>query len=118
MNPNSFDQDLAASLRRGREHPVAGFAERVVVAARSDRRRRVVIRWSSVLTAAAACAATILLVRAPSEDALNRQAVALVAREESNQLADLLGLADDLSLLSPVVEKKSNLVDVLGTPGS
>ena len=65
-----------------------------------------------------ACVITMLVMRSPSEDSLNRQTVALVAREESNQLTDLLGLADDLSLLTPVVDKKSSIVEVLTTPGS
>jgi hypothetical protein len=36
---------------------------------------------------------------------LNRQTFALVARDESSQLADLFGAADDLSLLAPVAER-------------
>ncbi|MEI7651477.1 MAG: hypothetical protein WCJ96_05675 [Verrucomicrobiota bacterium] len=116
-NRPSFERDLDASLSRGREVPVVGFAERVVTAVRADRHRRKLIRWSSFATAAAACVVTILLVQSPSEETLNRQTVALVAREESTQLADLLGIVDDLSLLAPVAEK-SSIVDVLATPGS
>lgn len=116
-NRPSFERDLAASLSRSREVAVMGFADRVVTAVRADRRRRNVIRWSSFVTAAAACVATILLVQSPSEETLNRQTIALVAREESAHLADLLGIVDDLSLLAPVAEK-SSIVDVLATPGS
>jgi hypothetical protein len=54
---------------------------------------------------------------APSEEALNRQTLALVARDESAQFADLLGASADLSLLSPAVEK-SSVVEVLNAPGS
>lgn len=118
LNPQPFEKDLTAALSRGREIPVPGFADRVVGAVRLERRRRSVIRWSSVITGAVACVITMLVMRAPSEDSLNRQTVALVAREESNQLTDLLGLADDLSLLTPVVDKKSSIVEVLTTPGS
>ena len=113
---NTFDQELAASLSRGRSVAVPGFADRVVVAVRADRRRRVVIRWSSVATAAAACLVAVLTLSAPSEE-LNRQTLALVARDESAQFADLLGASADLSLLSPAVEK-SSVVEVLNAPGS
>ena len=116
LNRPSFDQELAASLSRGRSLVVAGFSDRVVGAVRADRRRRLVIRWSSVATAAA-CLVAILALSAPSEEALNRQTLALVARDESAQFADLLGAADDLSLLSPAVEK-SSVVEVLNAPGS
>lgn len=112
-----FDQELAASLSRGRSVVVPGFADRVVVAVRADRRRRVVLRWSSVATAAAACLVAVLTLSAPSEEALNRQTLALVARDESAQFADLLGASADLSLLSPAVEKAS-VVEVLNAPGS
>lgn len=115
-NHNAFDQELAASLSRGRTVAVPGFSGRVVEAVRADRRRRIVIRWSSVATAAA-CLVAVLTLSAPSEEALNRQTLALVARDESAQLADLLGAADDLSLLSPAVEKPS-VVEVLNAPGS
>ncbi len=116
-NHNPFDQELAASLSRGRSVAVPGFADRVVGAVRADRRRRVVIRWSSVATAAAACLVAVLTLSAPSEEALNRQTLALVARDESAQFADLLGASADLSLLSPEVEK-SSVVEVLNAPGS
>ena len=43
--------------------------------------------------------------------------LALVARDESTQFADLLGASADLSLLSPAVEK-SSVVEVLNAPGS
>ncbi len=113
----SFDQELAASLSRGRAVAVPGFADRVVEAVRGERRRRVVVRWSSIATAAAACCVAILSLAFPTEASLNRQTLALVARDESSQFADLLGAADDLSLLSPAVDKPS-VVDVLNATGS
>jgi len=118
-NPHhkTFDQELAASLSRGRFVAVTGFADRVVGAIRTDRRRRVVIRWSSIATAAAACLVAVFTIAAPSEEALNRQTFALVAHDESTQFADLLGASADLSLLSPAVEK-SSVVEVLNAPGS
>ena len=118
-NPNhkNFDQKLAASLSRGRSVVVTGFADRVVGAIRIDRRRRFVIRWSSIATAVAACFVAVLSMSAPSEEALNRQTFALVARDESAQFADLLGASADLSLLSPAVEK-SSVAEVLNAPGS
>ena len=100
-----FDQELSATLRRGRAVPVAGFADRVVVAVRAARRRRTIIRWSSALAASAAVFVALLTLPASSEEALNRQTFALVARDESAQLADLFGAADDLSLLTPVTER-------------
>jgi hypothetical protein len=100
-----FDQELAATIRRGRAVSVAGFADRVVVAVRADRRRRTIVRWSSGLAAAAAVLVAFLTLPASSEEALNRQTFALVARDESAQLADLFGAADDLSLLAPVTER-------------
>ena len=100
-----FDQELTATLRRGRAVAVAGFADRVVGAVRAERRCRTIIRWSSALTASAAVFVALLTLPATSEEALNRQTFALVARDESAQLADLFGAADDLSLLTPVVER-------------
>jgi len=55
-----FDQELAVTLRRGRAVPVAGFAERVVVAVTAARRRRNVVRWSSAFAAAAAVFVALL----------------------------------------------------------
>ncbi|MEN9653406.1 MAG: hypothetical protein RL303_1126 [Verrucomicrobiota bacterium] len=96
---------------------VPGFAERVVGAVSADRRRRSVLRWSSAAAAAAACLVAVLTLSGPTEEALNRQTFALVASEESVQLADLLGAADDLRLLAPVVEQPG-FVDVLAPAGS
>jgi hypothetical protein len=48
---------------------------------------------------------------------LIRQTRALLASDESAQFNEILGLADDLSVLAPVIEK-STLVDVLTSPGS
>lgn len=114
---NGFDRDLNAMLSRARAVQVPGFADRVVVAVRADRRRRTVIRWSSAFTTAAACVVTVLLLSRPSDEALARETRDLLARENSAQFNEILGLADDLSLLAPVVEK-ATLVDVLAVPGS
>ena len=116
-NPNHFDRDLDAVLSHGRAASVPGFADRVVIAVRADRRRRTVIRWSSAFTTAAACVLTVLMLGRPSDEALARQTSELLARENSAQFTELLGLADDLSVLAPVVEKPT-LVDVLSAPGS
>jgi hypothetical protein len=111
-----LDRELSASLARGRSIMVPGFAERVVVAVRADRRRRSTLRWSSAV-AAAACLVAALTLGGPTEEALNRQTFALVASDESRQFADLLGAADDLRLLAPVVEEPG-FVDVLTPAGS
>lgn len=113
--PVPFEQELSASLARGRSVMVPGFAERVVVAVRADRRRRSALRWSSAAVAAAACLVAALTLGGPTEEALNRQTFALVASDESRQFSDLLGAAGDLRLLAPVVEEPG-FVDVL-TPG-
>jgi hypothetical protein len=112
-----FDQELAATLRRGRSVSVAGFADRVVVAVRADRRRRNIIRFSSALAATAAVFVALITLSGASEEALNRQTFALVARDESAQLADLLGAADDLSLLAPVAERPA-VVETFVASGS
>ena len=116
-DPHNFERDLDAMLSRGRVASVPGFADRVVVAVRAARRRRSVIRWSSAFTTAAACVLTVLILGRPSDEALARQTRELVAREDSAQFSEILGLADDLSVLAPVVEKPT-LVDVLSVPGS
>lgn len=112
-----FDLDLGDALRRQRQASVSGFADRVVEAVRADRRRRAVIRWSSALTTAAACVLTVLVLGRPSDESVARQTRELIAREDSVQFAEILGLADDLSVLAPVVERPA-LVDVLSAPGS
>jgi len=112
-----FDQELATTLRRGRSMAVAGFADRVVVAVRADRRRRNLIRWSSAFAVAAAVFVALLTLSPASEEALNRQTFALVARDESAQLADLFGAADELSLVAPVADRPS-VVETLVAAGS
>jgi|APGre2960657444_1045066.scaffolds.fasta_scaffold00712_11 hypothetical protein len=114
--PTVFEKELAASLSRGRTLAVPGFAERVVGAVRAERRRRVVIRWSSVTTAAAACFVAVLTLSTPSEEALNREALALVAGDESATFTVLLSAGSDLALLSPAVEK-SSVVELFNLPG-
>jgi hypothetical protein len=56
-------------------------------------------------------------VSASSEEALNRETFALVARDESAQLADLFGAADDLSLLAPVADRPA-VVETFVASGS
>lgn len=117
-----LDRDLQALLARGRSVSPSGFAERVVVAVRADRRRRVLVRWTSAVASVAACMVAAFLlgipsVGAPSDETLVRRTQDLLAREHSAQFNEILGLADDLSLLAPVVEQPV-LVDVLATPGS
>lgn len=112
-----FDQELAATLRRGRAVAVAGFADRVVTVVRAERRRRTVVRWGSALAAVAAAFVALLTLPATSEEALNRETFALVARDESAQLADLFGAADDLSLLAPVAERPA-VVETFVASGS
>jgi len=69
------------------------------------------------LAAAAAVFVALLTLPATSEEALNRQTFALVARDESAQLADLFGAADDLSLLAPVTERPA-VVETFVASGS
>lgn len=121
MEPHSestFERDLTTALRRPVLPPSAEFTTRVIQAVQADRRRRTVIRWGSIVTLAAACFVGALMVYAPaSNDILFSETRDLVVKEEAAQMNDILGLADDLSLLTPVV-KKPSIVDVLTTPGS
>ncbi len=112
-----FDQEFASTIRRGRAVSVPGFADRVVVAVRADRRRRNLIRFGSALAATAAMFVALLTLSGASEEALNRQTFALVARDESAQLADLFGAADELSLLAPVAERPA-VVETFVASGS
>jgi hypothetical protein len=112
---HDFDQDLARALAQGRVRPIPGFAERVLLAVGVARRRRALIRWASGLTTAAACLLAVLTLAGRSEDALAQRARALAASDESSQLNDLLGLADELAVLSPVVDRHT-VVEVLINP--
>jgi hypothetical protein len=112
---HDFDQDLARALAPGKSVPVAGFAARAVLAVQADRRRRRVVRWASGLTTAAACFLAVLLLSGRSEDALAQRARALAASDESAQLADLLGVAEELAVLTPVVDRHV-VVEALLTP--
>ncbi|NBR41672.1 MAG: hypothetical protein EBU04_02065 [Verrucomicrobia bacterium] len=115
---STFEQDLSAALSRKAAVAVPGFADRVVAVVQVKRRRANLIRWSSwITTAAAACLVTVFLTKEPSEESLIKQTRALLASDESAQFNEILGLADDLSVLAPVIEK-STLVDVLTSPGS
>lgn len=115
---SSFEQDLTDALRRSASVPSSQFTDRVVRAVRADRRQQTVVRWGSIVTLAAACfVGALMIYPSASQDNLLSETRALVAREEVAQLDDILGMADDLSLLTPVV-KKPSIVDVLTTPGS
>ena len=112
---HDFDQDLARALAQGRDVPAPGFAERAVQAVRADRRQRRLIRWGSALTTAAACLLGVFVLTGGSEDALAQRARALAASDESSQLTDILGFADELAMLTPVVDRHA-VVEVLINP--
>ena len=111
---SNFDRDLAAALAPGQRAFVPGFTERVLGAVHADRFRRKVIRWSSVTSTLAAClVAAVVLTRPSSDDALVQQTLALLASDESAKLNAIFGVADDLVILTPVVDKPSSVVDAL-----
>ena len=90
-------------------------AARAVLAIQADRRRRTVLRWGSALTTAAACFRAVFVLQGGADDALAQRARALAASDESAQLSDILGFADELSVLTPVIDRHS-VVDVLINP--
>ncbi len=112
---HDFDQDLARALASGRALPTPGFTERAVLAIRADRRRRTLLRWGSGLTTAAACLLAVFVLQGRGDEALAQRAHALAASDESRQLNDILGLVDELSLLTPVVDRHS-VVEALINP--
>lgn len=115
---SNLDRDLAAALSRGVDRPLPGFSRRVVEAVRVDRFRRRVIRWSSVASTLAACfIAAFVLNRPSTEEALIQQTRALLASDESAQVNAILGVAVDLNLLTPVIDKQSVVVDALTPSG-
>jgi hypothetical protein len=112
-SPSNLEADLATHLGRSRSVKVSGFADRVVLAVHAYRRRQI-IRWSSFATSMAAClVASLVYFSGPSEESLIQQTQSLVRSDEASQLSALLGMADDLSMLTPVVDKNSLVVDVL-----
>lgn len=111
---HDFDQDLARALAAGRDVPCPDFADRAVRAIRADR-RRTLLRWGSGLTTAAACLLAAFVLQGGGDDSLARRADALAASDESRQLSDILGFADELSLLSPAIDPHS-VVDALINP--
>jgi hypothetical protein len=122
MNPpmnqpsgHDFDQDLARALAQGRSVPVAGFAARAVLAVQADRRQRRLVRWASGLTTVAACFLALLVLHGGPDDSLVQRTRALAASDESAQLNDILGFADELAVLTPVVDRHT-VVDALITP--
>ena len=112
---HDFDQDLARALAAGRDVPCPGFADRAVRAIVADRRRRTLLRWGSGLTTAAACLLAVFVLQGRGDEALAQRAHALAASDESRQLNDILGLVDELSLLTPVVDRHS-VVEALINP--
>lgn len=115
---SDLNRDLGTVLRRAAAQPVAGFSQRVVEAVRVDRFRRRVIRWSSVAATLAACFIAAFVLQIPSaEDALIQQTRAVLASDESAKVNAILGVADDLNLLTPVIDKQSSVVDDLTFAG-
>jgi hypothetical protein len=113
---SNFDRDLAAALAPGQRAFVPGFTDRVLGAVHADRFRRKVIRWSSVASTLAACfVAAFVMTRPSADEALIQQTHALLASDESAKLNAILGVADDLAILTPVVEKPSAVVEALAT---
>ncbi len=112
-SPSNLEADLATHLGRSRSVAVSGFADRVVLAVHAYRRRQI-IRWSSFATSMAAClVATLVYLSGPSEESLIQQTQSLVRSDEASQLNALLGMADDLSMLTPVMDNNSLVVDVI-----
>jgi hypothetical protein len=112
---HDFDQDLARALARGRAVASPGFAERAVLAIQADRRHRRLVRWGSGLTTAAACLLAAFVLHGGKDDALAQRARALAASDESSQLNDILGLADEFAMLTPVVDRHT-VVEALINP--
>ena len=112
-SPSNLEADLATHLGRSRSVTVSGFADRVVLAVHTYRRRQI-IRWSSFATSLAACLVAALVYQSdPSEESLIQQTQSLVRSDEASQLSAILGMADDLSMLTPVMDKNSLVVDVI-----
>jgi hypothetical protein len=85
-------------------------------AVHADRFRRKVIRWSSVASTLAACLVAAFVLTSPSsDDVLVQQTHALLASDESAKLNAILGVADDLTILTPVVDNPSAVVDALAS---
>jgi hypothetical protein len=112
---HDVDQDLARALASGRDVPCPGFADRAVRAIVADRRRRTLLRWGSGLTTAAACLLAAFVLPGRGDDSLAQRADALAASDESRQLSDILGFADELSLLTPAIDPHS-VVEALINP--
>jgi hypothetical protein len=112
---HDFDQDLARALASGRDVPCPGFADRAVQAIGADRRRRTLLRWGSGVTTAAACFLAVFVLQGRGDDSLAQRADALAASDESRQLSDILGFADELSLLTPAIDPHS-VVEALINP--
>ena len=70
-------------------------------------RRRTLLRWGSGLTTAAACLLAAFVLQGGGDDSLAQRADALAASDESRQLSDILGFADELSFLTPAIDPHS-----------
>lgn len=114
QRPSSqLEADLATHLGRTRDVTVPGFADRVVDAIHAYRRRQI-IRWSSWATSLAAClVAGFIYFSGPSDESLIQQTQLLVRSDEASQLSAILGMADDLSMLTPMMDKNSLIVDAI-----
>lgn len=112
-SPPNLEADLATHLGRSRSVTVSGFGDRVVLAVHAYRRRQI-IRWSSFASSLAAClVATLVYVSGPSEESLIQQTQSLFRSDEASQLSAILGMADDLAMLTPVVDENFIVVDAI-----
>ena len=115
---SNFDQDLAAALGPVATRPVRGFTPRVIEAVRVDRFRRRLIRWSSVASTLAACFVAVLVFQTSvGEEALIQQTRAVLSSDESAKVNAILGVADDLNLLTSVIDHPSSVVETLSASG-
>jgi len=110
--PPNFENDLTLALGRETTKAVPGFSGRVVTAVQASRVRRKIIRWTSLATSLAAClVATLVVSRNRSEDFLIRQSQALVMSDDAANFNAIFGVADDLAILTPVMEDDSSVVE-------
>ena len=112
--PPSFEHDLTQALRRDAARAVPGFPERVILTVQASRLRRKIIRWTSLATSVAAClVATVMVQNSRSEDFLIRQTQALVMSDDAANFNAIFGVANDLAILSPVVDEDSSVAEEL-----
>ena len=110
--PPNFESDLTKALRRDAAKVMPGFSNRVVDSIQASRVRRKIIRWTSLVTSLAACfVATLVVSRNRSEDFLIRQSQALVMSDDTANFNAIFVVADDLAILSPVIDEDSSVVE-------